>query len=63
MVRSKRSDKKLSLEQLLIQNQDEILKKVPISINHMGQDTKSIYQKYWNSFDSIDDDEEKIYCK
>lgn len=63
VVRSKRSDRKASLEQLLIQNQDEILKKVPISINHMGQDTKSIYQMYWNSFDCMSDDEEMIYHK
>lgn len=63
VVRSKRSDRKASLAQLLIDNQDEILKKIPISIYHMLYDTKSIYQKYWNSFDSFDDDEEKIYCK
>lgn len=63
VVRSKRSDRKASLAQLLIDNQDEILKKIPISIYHMLYDTSSIYQKYWNSFDSFDDDEEKIYCK
>lgn len=63
VVRSKRSDRKASLAQLLIDNQDEILKKIPISIYHMGYNTDSIYQKYWNSFDSFDDDEEKIYCK
>lgn len=63
VVRSKRSDRKASLAQLLIDNQDEILKRIPISIYHMGYNTISIYQKYWNSFDSFDDDEEKIYCK
>ena len=59
----KRSDRKASLAQLLIDNQDEILKRIPISIYHMVYNTESIYQKYWNSFDSFDDDEEKIYCK
>ena len=63
VVRSKRSDGKASLAQLLIDNQDEILKRIPISIYHMECNTNSIYQKYWNSFDSFDDDEEKIYCK
>ena len=63
VVRSKRSDRKASLEQLLIQNQDEILKKIPISIYHMGYNTNSIYQKYWNSFDCMSDDEEMIYHK
>ena len=63
VVRSKRSDGKASLEQLLIQNQDEILKKIPISIYHMGYNTNSIYQKYWNSFDCMSDDEEMIYHK
>ena len=63
VVRSKRSDRKASLAQLLIDNQDEILKRIPISIYHMVYNTESIYQKYWNSFDSFDDDEEKIYCK
>ena len=63
VVHSMRSDGKPSLEQLLINNKDELLKKSPISIHEMGCSTKKIYQEYWNSYGYMPGVDEKRYAK